>query len=420
MRLYYLGNGLSSLGDYALWLAAGIWVKELTGSTAQAGLTFMFLTVGSLFSPLTGWVVDRVRRRPLIIGTQIVTGLLVLSLALVHDAGQVWMIYTVMVLYGFSGAITGTATSALLPKMISEDLLGEANGLSQVLTQGQRLITPALGVGLLALYGGGAVAVMDAATFAIGAVCWALIQVDDEKPEPSGESWRRETSAGFVFLVRSRVLRQLTGSLTVAVFAMGFFETLGIAVSTVGLHHAATWTGTIVTVMGVTGIIGGLSAGKLMKRLGAGWLTALGLLLIAVGSPLLAVPLDAVVLGASMLLGMAIPYVIVGSMTALQINTPNELLGRVMGADNFLVTGGQALGIGAGAALISVVFYRDLCYIVGALFLLAALFLISRPEQREAARNARQAAAAAGGAGHAEDPATVLGDGAGPSVASVG
>jgi MFS family permease len=165
MRLYFLGNSLSGIGDYALWLAAGIWVKELTGSTSKAGLCIFFLTAGTLLPPLTGLIVDRVRRKPLILITNSVTGLLVLSLTLVHHADQVWLIYSVMFLYGVSGTISGSAMAALLPKMVSKELLGSANGLSQALTQGQRLITPALGVGLLALYGGRAVALLDAASF---------------------------------------------------------------------------------------------------------------------------------------------------------------------------------------------------------------------------------------------------------------
>jgi MFS family permease len=386
MRLYLLGNGLSSLGDYALWLAAGIWVRELTGSTSKAGLTFMFLTVGTLLSPLTGLIVDRVRRKPLILITNSATGLLVLSLALVHHASQVWLIYTVMFLYGLADSISSSAISALLPRMVPADLLGDANGLSQALTQGQRLITPAIGVGLLALYGGGAVALMDAASFAAGVICWSFIKVDDEKPTPSGDSWRRETAAGFVFLVKTRVLRQLTVALTVAIFAMGFFETLGIAISTVGLHHAPTWTATIVTTMGVTGIIGGVGAGSVLKILGPGRLIALGLGIMSAGALLVAVPSDAVVIGGAMLFGLALPLVIVGTLTAVQLNTPNELMGRVMGADNFLVTGGQALGIATGAGLISVLYYRDLCYFTAGAFILAAVYLLTRPEQRANAK----------------------------------
>jgi MFS family permease len=393
MRLYYLGNTLSTIGDYALWLAAGIWVKELTGSTSRAGLCMLALTLGTLLAPLTGAVVDRVRRKPLIIAANSVTGLLVLSLARVHHADQVWMIYTVMFLYGLITTMSGSAMSALLPRMVPEEQLGTANGLSQALTQGQRLITPAIGVGLLALYGGGAVALLDAASFAAGVACWAFIEVEDEKPVPSGSggSWLRETAAGFVFLAKTAVLRQLTLSLTVALFVMGFFETVGIAIATVGLHHAPTWTGALVTAMGVTGIVGGVSAGAVMKRLGPGRLTAAGLALCGVSALVMAAPVDAVVMGGALVFGLGLPFVIVGALTAVQLNTPNELMGRVSGADNFLVTGGQSLGIAVGAALISVLYYRDLLYVAAGVLVLTALYLLTRSEQR-------QPAAAAGAA----------------------
>ncbi|WP_280717238.1 MFS transporter [Kitasatospora sp. MAP5-34] len=384
MRLYFLGNSLSSIGDYALWLAAGIWVKELTGSTSKAGLCMLFLVTGTLLSPLTGVLVDRVRRKPLILVGNSATGLLVLSLTQVHHADQVWLIYVVMFLYGLSADITGSAMSALLPKLVTGDLLGSANGLSQALTQGQRLITPAIGVGLLAAYGGGAVALMDAASFAAGVVCWAFIKVEEEQPVPSGDGWRQETAAGFLLLARTPVLRQLAVALTVGLFVMGFFETLGIAIATVGLHHPPTWTGVIVTAMGVTGIAGGMSAGTVLKRLGPGRLTALGLGLAGLAALVMTLPVDAVVIGAAALFGLGLPFVIVGAMTAVQLHTPNELMGRVSGANNFLVTAGQAVGIAAGAALISVLPYRALACLAAGLLALAAGYLLTRPEQRPA------------------------------------
>jgi len=51
--------------------------------------------------------------------------------------------------------------------------------------------------------------------------------------------------------------------------------------------------------------------------------------------------------------------------------------------DNLIVTGLQVLGIGVGAALISVVFYRDLCYFVAATMGLSALYILTRKDQRK-------------------------------------
>lgn len=64
-RLYLSGQILSSIGDNSLWLAMGIWVKILTGSNSAAGLTFLAFVCGCMTAPLSGVIVDRLRRRPL-------------------------------------------------------------------------------------------------------------------------------------------------------------------------------------------------------------------------------------------------------------------------------------------------------------------------------------------------------------------
>src|SRR3954463_10215902 len=94
-RLLLLGQTLSYFGDRALYLVLGIWVKSLTGSNAAAGLVFFVLALPSIFAPLAGLLVDRVRRRPLMIAVDLAVGAAVLLLLFVHDRGDVWLIYLV-------------------------------------------------------------------------------------------------------------------------------------------------------------------------------------------------------------------------------------------------------------------------------------------------------------------------------------
>ena len=383
-RIYFIGSTVDTIGDMAFWLASAIWIKELTGSTALAGLGILFINAGTLLSPVTGIIVDRLPRKRTLMTVNAATALILFSLVTVHNSSRLWLIYVVMFLYGVSATITTSAFNGLKEQLMPKELFGEASGLSQAAQQGVRLITPALGLGILAAFGGPALAIMDAATFVVGLIAWSMIHIEDPKPQrpEKTETWWQESTAGFRYLFRTPVLRQLTIALGVACFGMGFFETLGIAVATVGLHHSPTWVGVLVTVMGVSGLAGGLTAGKLMKRLGPGFLTALGLAVCAVASLVVAVPNVFAVLGASVLLGLALPYAIVGSVTAVQLFTPNELMGRVSGVDNLIVTGLQVLGIGTGAVLISVVFYRDLCYFVAATMGLSALYIFTRRAQR--------------------------------------
>jgi len=66
-RIFLAGWTVSQFGDWALIIVLAVWAKALTDSNASAGLVFFALAAPSIFSPLAGMVVDRVRRRPLLV-----------------------------------------------------------------------------------------------------------------------------------------------------------------------------------------------------------------------------------------------------------------------------------------------------------------------------------------------------------------
>lgn len=70
-RFLLFGDVVSVLGDRVLALVLGIWVKQLTGSSAQAGLVFFAYGLASIAAPLTGWLVDRFSSRTVCISAQV-------------------------------------------------------------------------------------------------------------------------------------------------------------------------------------------------------------------------------------------------------------------------------------------------------------------------------------------------------------
>jgi len=126
-RIYLLGDVVSTLGDSALWLAMAIWLKELTGSSSRAGLVVFCYAIGGLASPAGGVIADRFRRRPLLIWSNLCGAVVVLGILLVHDRSQLWIVYLVIFCYGLVGSVIGPAQTALLPSLVPEDLLAEAN-----------------------------------------------------------------------------------------------------------------------------------------------------------------------------------------------------------------------------------------------------------------------------------------------------
>jgi len=125
-RIYIAGQSFSIIGDSALWLAMGIWVKILTGSNSAAGLTFFAFVCGCMTAPLSGVAVDRLRRRPLLIAANLGGAALVCVLLLVHGRGQVWLIYAVMFGYGAVNGLITAAQTALLTALVPGDLLAVA------------------------------------------------------------------------------------------------------------------------------------------------------------------------------------------------------------------------------------------------------------------------------------------------------
>ena len=99
-RLLLLGQITSAFGDYAMFLAIGVWAKELTGSNAAAGLAVLPFAVPSLFAPAFGVLVDRFPRRWVMIVTDLIAATAMLSLLFVDGAEDLWLLYAVSFIYG--------------------------------------------------------------------------------------------------------------------------------------------------------------------------------------------------------------------------------------------------------------------------------------------------------------------------------
>ena len=383
-RLYLSGQVMSLLGDGALWLAMGIWIKILTGSSAAAGLSFFALALGSLCGPLGGMLADKVRRRPLLIVTNLATAGLVLLLLLVRDRHQVWLIYTVMFGYGVSGSILGPAQTALVQAIVPAGLLGDANGVLQTAQQGLRLVTPLAGAGLFAAFGPAPVIIGDAATFLVAVATLLAIRIAEDRPAPSGQRWLAELTAGARHIARTVALRQLTITAAVVVTAFGLSETVPFTVVSQGLHRPAAFLGILVSAQGVGAIAAGLVAAPLMRRLSEGLLASLGMISAAAGFLLLiASQLPAVIAGC-VLLGASLSWIIAGIMTLFQRRTPPELMGRTDAAFTVVYAVPQTMAIALGASLIAVLDYRILLLVIAGLMTLAAGYLGTRREQRRA------------------------------------
>lgn len=377
-RLLLAGQGLSLLGDRAMFLALGVWVKSLTGSSAAAGLVFFCYALPGLAAPVAGVLVDRVRRRQLMIVTDLAVAAVLLLLLAVGGRGQVWLIYAVTIAYGASAFVFGSAQSALLTEMLPDSLLPQANAILQTASEGMRLVAPLMGAALFAWLGGGAVATLDAGTFVVSAGCLAAMRHDDLRPAPHELHLREQLAAGLRHITGNPGLRRIVGSVAVALLVVGFAETLIFSVIDQGLHRPPSFLGVLSAAQGAGAIAGALAAPSIMRRVGDARLIAGGLALFALGDTLIIVPSLIAVLPGMLVAGAGISWAVVGFGSAIQLRTPLELQGRVYSTADTLLSVPQVFSIAAGAGLSTLVDYRILLAAMGIGTLLSGAYLAAR------------------------------------------
>src|SRR4051794_38073381 len=205
----YAGLTASMFGDSAMLLVLSMWVKTVTGSNAQAGLTFFFLAIPAFFAPLMGLGIDRVRRKPLLVWGHIASGAMVLPLVLVGGAGQVWIIWVVAAFYGVSFIVLPAALNGLLKELVPEEMLVDANASLQTTKESFRLFGPLIGALLFTWLGGWAVALLDAGSFFAAALVISTLNVTEEPPRVEESHLWAQLTAGVRHVAGERVLRHV-------------------------------------------------------------------------------------------------------------------------------------------------------------------------------------------------------------------
>lgn len=359
----------TNVADSALYLMLAVWVKELTGSDGAAGFVFVALGLPTLVAPFIGQLADRVSRKGLLAVGNAVMVAVVLTLVLVRDADDVWLVYAVTVVYGAMGFVTASAQSGLVRDLLDDDELAGGNGFLSTVDQAFRLLSPLVGTALYVAAGPRAVVAVTAACFAVTALLLSRVGVTETPAPPAEGAFWTELTGGLRHLLGTRPLGALTLALAVAMGASGLTNVAVFPFMEQGLGVDAALLGVLASVQGVGAVIGGLTAARLLGRLGESRVVALGLGVLATGMlPFVlvgtldlpgTVELGLAVLGLA-LVGLGVPWAIVAFVTARQRLTPARLQGRVAAATNVALTLPQTLATTVGATVVGAVDYRVL------------------------------------------------------------
>ena len=345
----------------------------------QTALTLPFI----LFAIPAGLLADRISRRWLMAGAEALRAASLLAiLALIWFGG---LTLPLLALLGFV-AVCGTvaysvAAPALVPSLVSPDLLPAANARIELARTIAFASGPALG-GILVGWVGAAPAFGFAAALSMIAVVLLSGIYEPARAPASRRHPLQDIREGAVFVFQHDLLRPVF--VTQFIFNTGSFLVLAVfvpyAVRRLGL--SATGVGTTLAMYGVGMVVGALLATRIMRRMPFGTVIGLGpvtgfaaaavmALTTIIPSPWLA--------GLSFfLLGVGPILWVISTTTLRQSVTPPRLLGRVS-AINIMSYGARPVGAALGA-IIGGFYGAEAClYLAVAIFGAQALVILVSP-----------------------------------------
>lgn len=303
------------------------------------------LTAPVLLAPAIGLLADRMSRKRLLVIGNVIAAAVTAALLLVNDPGDVWLLYLVTFCYGTLGYLNGSAQGGLVRDMVPTDLLGSANSLLVTIDQGFRILTPAIGAALYVVWGGHALALAVSGTLLVAAGLLALVRVTESSSADAvhGEGGWAQITAGLHHLRSVPLLVRMVLTSAVAFGVVGFFDTTLFELVDKGLGLDAAFFGVLMSVQGAGSVVGGITAGLVLKRFGpanaqGAWLALIGLAGCSMSLAGTGVPLLPITLIACFVAGLGIPWMVVALITTRQRCTPPRLQGRVGAATNVAMT----------------------------------------------------------------------------------
>lgn len=173
------------------------------------------------------------------------------------------------------------------------------------------------------------------------------------------------------------------------------------AVADAGLQRPPAFAGVLYVVQGIGSVVIGLFAGALLRRMPERVFAAAGIMLFAMGVALRVVPSVPVVLLARAMIGAGLPCVLIAALTAVQRETPGQLVGRVAATVNTPLFAPNAIALAAGAVLLALVDHCALLLAAGTAAAIAAVGCLLGSRARTQA-----AGPAPGGSARVEDSDT--------------
>jgi predicted MFS family arabinose efflux permease len=356
-RLMWFGACLSTIGTWMQTQAQSWLVLEISQNPYYLGLdAFLGQIPIFLFTLAGGVLADRIDRRYVLVGSQVVQMTCATVLALLFQFGvvKIYHILTLSFIVGTAQAFGGPAYQALIPSLVGKEDMPNAIALNSIQFNLARMIGPALGLIALTRMGPAWCFYLNGISY-LAVIATLILVKTSFTPQRNQGSVTESLKQGFSFIGQQPAMI----SLIVIAFLMTM---LGIPLMTFlpvfarDIYHQGPDGYTLLLeVAGAGSILGALLVATFHKGRRKGKIALTNLVVLGIGviafalSRNLAVSYGVLFLGSVALIST---FALISSL--VQENTSHEMRGRVMSIYNMAFRGGMPFG-----SLISGRFIKD-------------------------------------------------------------
>jgi len=334
-RLLWIGTLFSSSGQWIQQVSIGWLTYTLTGSPLLLGLVNGLRAVPLLLlGPVGRVAADRLDRKRLMLTTQLflMTVTAIFATIIFTGHAHVWNIVVFSLLTGVAWAFNMPVRQSIVPNLVPRGALMNAMALNSAGFNLTRVVGPSLAGLLIAAVGiAGNFYLQALAYVGVASMIW-MMRIPPRTTEPQEVSVRQHLAEGARFVWRHPTLRtQMALALVPVVVALPYISLMPVFAKDV-LHVGPGGFGLLMAAPGLGAVLGTLTiaSARDVRRKGLllfGSLVALGASLVLF-SQSRSFPLSLallVVAGAFQMTYMTT------NQTMVQLTTPDELRGRVMG-----------------------------------------------------------------------------------------
>lgn len=352
-NLYWSGVVLSEIGTRGTFAAVLFHVYQLSGSSLQVGLVGLAQAIALLvLSPLGGAIADRLDRRRLLQASQSLslTASLGLAVTTLLGAVEVWHIILAVLLNTAAGSFERPARDALIPALVPREELVHAFALLNPSREVAVLLGPAIAGLLMAVWGPAAMYLLDVASYVVIIGALFLIRTPRLRQANASANLWSSIREGIGFVRGRPIILQLMGlDLSATVFAAYRVllpalatDVLAVGASGYGILSAAPSAGALVGSAIIFRIVDRVRSGRVVLVCTAAYgLTAVGLVW---AGRLPGITAFAMAIAAAAGLGLFDAMATTVRHAAVQLETPDEIRGRVTSIYQMASRGGPALG----------------------------------------------------------------------------